>query len=201
MGLNQFVRDLAEKGLRTQDLLDDRPDQTEGLLWFDSWKVHIVSPAAATFTSTKTAAGDYRRQRTAAGAETHNLVVSLTDLVRLQPVKGLRVIDVAFAYRITTVDATSVDVVVNQTTYADRSGPTVSSYGGTGTYDTNHDTAAERKASAGGSNPHLLVFTLPDGGFQVTDKTYVNSELTVVLPNTCVFQLLGAGFHLGHDYL
>lgn len=201
MGTNSFIAELGDKGRRVQDLLDDRLPQREGWLWFDSWKCHIISPAASTFTSVKTAAGDYRRQRTAGGAETHNLVVSLTDLTRNQPSKGLLVRDVVFAYRIATVDATSVDIQVNQTTYADQSGPTVASYGGTGTYDSNHDTAAKRKASAGGSNPHLLVYTLPSGIFQVTDKTYVNAELTVVLANTGVFQLLGAGFHLQHDYL
>lgn len=205
MANNDFLVDLVAKGFRTQDLLDDRLQKADGLYWIAPQLFNIIPAASTTWVAERQAQGDYRAKRTSAGAETHYLVLPVTSIARLvtspSPPKGISVSDIVFAYSVTTVDATSVDVTVNATAYSNASGPTVASYGGTPAYDANHNTAAKRKSSTGGVNPHLLTVTLPAAQYQLSDLTGLSAEMVVVLPNTCVFRLYGGFFHLSHDYL
>lgn len=201
MASNDFLADLVGKGLRTQDLLDDRLEKPDGLKWVDSRRFTVVPSAGTTFAFERGAAGDYRMIRTAAGAETHYLVLPVSAITRKLAGKGISVSDVVFVYSLVTADATSVDVTVNSTTYANAVAPVVATYGGTLAYDANHNTAAKRKSSTGGVNPHLMTVTLPSPAYQVVDDVWISAEMTVVLPNTSVFRLYGGAFHLSHDYL
>ena len=201
MGANRFVSFFVNTAKRVSDLLGDREEPVDGLLWEPGPRWMVFPHTGTSWTNTRSAAGDYRLARTSAGAETHRLALPLSALCRRAAVAGLKVLNLVVAYSVTVANATSVDAALNRAVYADRVAPAVAAYGGTGVYDATHDTAAERASATAGNNPHLLTLTLPDPQYQDNDTAALTCELTVVIPNTCVFTLYGGGFRAAHNYL
>lgn len=200
-GQDRLIGDLTGSGLRASRLLRDRPEIQDGLIWVPASRWVVVPHTGTSWTTSRSAAGDYRLSRTAAGAETHYLSMMLEGLTRRTIASGLKVTGVLVAYNVGTANATSVDLSVYRTSYADRVAVSVASFGGSLTYDANHDTAAERYDSTAGNNPHLLTATFGSAQYQELGSSAVVAELAVVLPNTCVFGLLGGGFQVAHNYI
>lgn len=193
-GQNRLISDLSAKGLRAADLVGDVPERTDGAIWVPSFASLALPQTGTAWSQVRQATGDYRLQRTATGAETHQVAFALAGVCRRTPASGMKVLAFQFAYSVATVDATSVDLTIQKTVYADRAVPVVSSFGGSITYDSNHNTSGLRKASASGDNPHLLTGTLFLPQYQSTSPALVTAELVIVLPNTCVFTIYSGGF-------
>ena len=140
----------------------------------------------------RNAAGDLYWERTAAGAET--IYVSAVVPLKIETAStGAKLTGVKIAYEITVADATSVDVAVTSTVYAQATAPAVTaSHGGAvvdGDYDAAHDTAAERADKDVTGGEHFLTLTLNTAAFYVTAGGEVRIEMTTVLANTGVFRL------------
>lgn len=193
MGQNRKLEALLLGGGAAGDASEDRLDPEDGLLWAQGPKWMSNSANLAVL---RTGAPAWALRRTSAGAESYVCALCVEDLVRLSEVKGLRLIDAVIHYEIGVVAATSVDVTLNRVTYANGSAPSAASFGGTLTFDANHDTAAERAAVGA----HLLTATLEVSAFQNTDYASLQLEIAFAIPNTCVFTLYGGGFHTAHDY-
>ena len=188
---NQKIKDLVDKGLNTQDLLNDRIDPLDGFAWWNgnqlfnnNWSVGFA----------RTAVGDYSIATT--GAATWRVLVGLTPTARILSAKGLKILDVAIHYTIGVAAATTVDVTIQKSVYSNGATPTVTNI--PFTYDTAHDTNAERITVAS----HLLTATITAPEFQETDFTWFSAEFVVVLPGGgATLNVRGAGMHYAHDNL
>lgn len=199
MPQNQPIKDQSEKGWRTQDLLNDRPKPGDGLLWANG--LELIQVVGGAFTPTRTAAGNYNAVRTAGGAETHNFVLSLNTLMRRVDTKGAKVTGFVLSYNVGVANLTSTAFTAQKCTYADRVAAAVATYGGTITFDPNHDTDAERISSTGANNPHLCEGTFSAPEYINTDLQWMSVEFRFVMPNTSVLTIFGAGLRIEHDYL
>ena len=197
---NARVDDLLKNCSATgaQNLLTKRAVATDGWIWHGADKILATSDTTAPVL-VRTAASDYSLNRTAGGAENLFFATVLTLPARLTASKGFKIVDIEFHYIIATANATTITPAVNVTTYADGAAPSVAAFGGTLAFAAAYDTNAERAAAA--ATPKRVVATLGTPIFAVTDLTAIVPEMTVVLANTCVFKMLGFGFHYTYDYL
>ena len=195
MGLNRKVSALAQSGADVDALLADRTIPQDGLIWLNA--IDLLQ-LPGDFTEQRVAAADWSITHTASGSVTRRVALPVSQLVRQTESKGLLVIDVVWSYRIETVNATSIDVTCHRTSYVHGNAPSVAAFGGTivdASYDTSHDSAAERAATG----QHTLVVTLPEPEFHTVDNAIVMAEFVAVLPNTCKLTIHGAGVHVAHD--
>lgn len=201
MAQNQAIKELSEKGLRTQDLLNDRVKPGDGLIWWNG--VELLQVVAGAFTPQRSAAGDYSVTRTTAGTEAQHFVLSLSNLTRRVDTKGLKVLGFLVAYSVVTNDLSSTSFTANLCSYVDRGARVVTSYGGAITFDANHDTDPKRISSAGGSNPHLCEGTFATPQYINTDLQWFSMEFRFVQANAggCQLNVFGAGLRIEHDYL
>lgn len=155
--------------------------------WFE-----VINPAQMMVTSngtvavTRNAQGDWSLNQTAGGAETTRVAVTAPRF-RTTASTGLRLDTITWVYEIAVADATSVDVLCDQTSYVQATDPAVATHGGTivdGSYDTAHDTATERADKDVTAGEHVATITLPTAAYNVTANRVVVSELTAVLANT-----------------
>lgn len=200
---NKRIVDLGGGNCRVDDLLNNANDKTDGFIWRPASDIMMVTSSTAAV-YTKNAQGDYSWNRIAGGAETHYAVCPAVLPGRTGSNKGFKLRTFTIAYALGVVDATSVDVLIDQITYAHGVAVAVATHGGAvadATYDANHDTAAERKASAGGSNPHLLTITLTTPVFQSNAARYVNAEVAFILANTGTLKVYGYGWGYTFDNL
>lgn len=197
---NARVDDLLKNASATgaQNLLSARTDATDGWIWHGADKILVTSDTTLPVL-VRTAAGNYSLDRSAGGAENVFVATVLTLPARLTALKGFKIIDVEFHYIIATAGATTITPAVKATTYADGAAPSVADFGGTLAFNAAYDTNAERVAAA--ATPKRVIATLGTPIFQVTDLVAIVPEMTVVLANTCVFKMLGFGFHYTYDYL
>lgn len=191
MSANQQIKSLSEKGLKTQDLLDDRVDPLDGWHWVNGNELTNNEWGVTAFT--RNAVGDYSIDITGAG--TYRAILSLSLFARLMSAKGMRITDVVFHYTISGGAATTVDLLIQKALYANAATPTVTNI--PFSYDTAHDTNAERITAAS----HLLIATITSPEFQEADLTWYSAELSVVLPGAQTITVRGAGIHFAHDYL
>ena len=180
------------------NLFSKLTDRTDGWIWHGADKILVTSDTTAPVL-VRTAAGDYSLNRTAGGAENVFVATVLTLPARLTALKGFKIVDVEFHYIIATAGATTITPEVNVTTYADGAAPAVAAFGGTLAFNAAYDTNGERVAAA--ATPKRVIATLGTPIFAVTNLTAIVPEMTVVLANTCVFKMLGFGFHYTYDYL
>lgn len=199
MPQNQTIKDQADKGFKTVDLLNDRPKPGDGLLWANG--LELIQVVGGAFTATRTAAGNYNAVRTATGAETHRFILSLNTLMRRMDVKGVKPTGFVISYNVGVANLTSTAFTAQTCTYADRVAAAAASYGGTITFDANHDTDAERISSTGANNPHLCEGTFATPEYINTDLRWMSVEFGFVMPNTSVLTIFGAGIRIEHDYL
>lgn len=197
---NAKLEKLISTNARVQDLLNNAADKTDQSIWVPSYRCGITTDSLV-LALTRNAVGDYSHNGTADGAENIFIFASMPAVLRATASKGYKLTTINAVYQIGVADATSIDLVVNGTTHVDRVAHAIAAHGGTVTYDTNHDTAAERKAFAGGSNPHVLTATLGTPAFNVTSLVTVTAELQVVLANTNTFRFYGFQFNFTSDYL
>lgn len=188
MPQNQALKDQVEKGFRTVELLDDRPDPKDGWHWQNA--VELLNNIGG---FERAGAGLYATP--SATLATYYSVLSATPFSRIRSAKGLKILDVAFAYALAAGFTGSVDLTVQKTVYADNAAPSVTNLAFT--YDAAHDTAGERATA---NREHLLVATLTDPEYQESDLIWYSAELTVVL-TASAFRIRGAGMHFEHDYL
>ena len=175
------------------------PEARDGLLWVPPNLWGSVPHSSTSWTLGRTAAGDYKLSRTSAGAETHYLFAALPGVCRRTDATGIKPLAVILAYNVGVADATTITPAVNRAVYVDRVAVAVAAFGGVLVYDANHDTNAKRISSTSGNNPHVLLATLGAEQYQDSDSGLVTIELTVVIPNTSVFTLLGGGFRVAHN--
>lgn len=176
------------------------PEARDGLLWVPPHSWGVIPHSGTTWTLSRTAAGNYNLSRTSAGAETHYLYAFLPGVTRHSDAAGLKPFALVLAYTVATAAATTVTVACKRALYVDRVAVAVADFGGTLTFDTNHDTNAKRITTTAGDNPHVLKAVLGTEQYQDTDDALVSLDLTLDLPNTCVFTLLGGGFRVAHNY-
>jgi hypothetical protein len=186
---NRKIQDLAEQGLTSQGLLDDRIDPKDGWLWKSGGE--LIASTAMTYN--RAAAGDYGV--VTAGAATYRLALSLSPFSRIRSAKGLKILDVAFHYGTDAAFTGSVDLLVQKAVYADNASPSLTNL--TFTYDAAHDTAGERATA---NRQHLLVGTLSVPEYEETDFAWYSAELSIVLTAGLV-NIHGGGMHFEHDYL
>lgn len=187
---NQKIKEHVDKGWSTQDLLDDRIDPNDGLVWWNGCEL-IANSWTNVFV--RTAAGDY--SMSAVGAGTWRAVASLSPMARVQTAKGLKILDVAFHYTITAVAGTTVDVTIQKAVYANAATPTVTNI--PFTYDTSHDTNAKRITVAS----HLLIATITAPEFEDVDLTWYSAEFVAVMPGGATIAMRAAAMHVAHDLL
>lgn len=124
----------------------------------------------------------------AAGASTStiNIPVPVPSNSQSANYQGSKLVAVEIDYEITTAAATSIDAIVNLVTRG-INGAVHSVASQAFTYDTGHDTAAERYAVD--QHRMRIEITTP---FWVDDDQYVLIEFTAVCPASTVLQMLGA---------
>jgi len=202
VGTNLTIDELttSQSTTATQTVLDALADKTDGYVFVDATKCGVTSDATLP-ALTRNAVGDYSLNRTAGGAENIFVFASMPLMIRTTTDKGWKIRDVYAIYQLGVVDATSVDMVLKQTTFANAVANSVADHGSTLSYNTSHDTAAERRASAGGSNPHVLAVTLSSQSYVNPLHRIIFPELQVVLANTGTFRFYGFAFNFTYDYL
>lgn len=182
-------------------LIAKATDKTDFAQFLGIDKVNTITASTAAV-KTRNALGDYSYNRTAGGAETHYFSASVPSIVRTSAGKGFKLTSFKTLYTLGVADATTdVTITANQVTHTDRSAAVVASHGGTLTFDVNHDTASERIASAGGSNPHVATATFGTPAFQVTANVDVTLEAAFILANTGTLKFYGFEVFYTADYL
>lgn len=137
---------------------------------------------------TKNAAGDWSYNRIAGGAETHTFhaMVPISSNVAG---KGAKLTGARLAYQIGVADATSVDLKAYKTVFAQATAPAVTSdfpeAVADASYDSAHDTAAERADKDVTSGEHVLTLTFTDPSWpNFSEMGQVLVEAVFVLANT-----------------
>lgn len=199
---NARVDDLLLNGSATgaANILGKAADQTDNKIFVPSWLCGITTDSLV-LALTRNAAGDYSHNGTANGAENIFIFASMPARIRSATGKGAKLTSVKSVFEIGVADATSLTLVVNQATHTDRTAIAVAAHGGTVTFDANHDTAGERAASAGGSNPHAMTASLGTPAFNLTSLVEVTAELQLVMQNNGTFKFYGFEFNYTSDYL
>lgn len=209
---NQRLVSLIGKNARVNDLLENATatgadfisalvtDKTDFAQFVPAWQCGMTTDSLA-LVITRNAVGDYSLNGTANGVENIFVFASAPAAYRTTESKGFKLTGVRAIYDIGVVDATSATLVVKQATHAHDTAIAIADHGGTVTFDTNHDSAGERAASAGGSNPHVMTATLGTPAFQVTATTQVVAEFQLVLANTGTAKFYGFEFLYTADYL
>lgn len=201
--INAKLNKLMGTNARVDDILFNASSKTDNWAWFGADQC-LDASASTVATIARNAQGDYSLNRTAGGAETHTFFCAINERTRLASGRSLKITDVVAVYQVGVVDATSVDVLVDQTVFANAVAPAQSAHGGTivdASYDAAHNTAALRKSSTGGVNPHLAIVTLPTPVFINSDLTAIYPSLVAVLANTGTFRFYGFGIHYTTNYL
>lgn len=197
---NAKLEKLVATNARVQDLLNNAADKTDHAVWVPSWQCGITTDSLA-LALTRNAAGDYSHNGTANGVENIFIFASVPAFLRTTSNKGYKLSTVKAVYEVGVVDATTITLALNQTGFAHDTAHAIAAHGGTLSFDANHDTNAERVASAAGSNPHVLTCTLGTPAFNNTSLVVVNADLTLVLANTGTFKFYGFEFGFTADYL
>lgn len=196
MGTNRTVSDLSTQGARAQDLLDDRIEPLDGMVWFAGPEL-ARGDALTTATITRDGAGLFKMASSTAG--TYRFLVSATRMARRREggslSKGIKVIDFEFHYDVAAGATVTVDVLIQRTAYAHLSSPSSSAVAFS--YDANSDTAGERATA---NTSRLLTATITDPVYELTNNTWLSAELTVVL-TAGAFSVNGGGYHFAHDHL
>jgi hypothetical protein len=134
---------------------------------------------------TRLAKGDWALARTAAGAETYNIVCALHPPRgwRTTAAKGAKLDSFRISEQITVASLTSNTLNdLSTTTHVNNVANAVADYGGVVTYTPPTATQA---------NPYLTAGSLGTAAFMVTVDAYVNLDFTVVMQNTGVYRLYG----------
>jgi hypothetical protein len=185
---NDRIVQLVGSNCTVADLLATAPEVTTGTVWFPAAAIQTyTSGTAAVFV--RNAQGDYSWNRTAGGAETHYFISRFNLPTRTTSGKGIKVTGGRLSYALGVVAATTIDVTLDQVTYANASANVVATHGGVLTYDTNHDTNAERVTVA----VHLLSFTLGTAAYVNSGSIALGMEATFVLANTGTLKVQGFG--------
>ena len=195
MSRNRKLSDLSALGLRAQDLIDDRIVSADGYVWggISRW----VS-SSTNLTVVRSASGIYLFRRASTLGETHSFGWSIIQFSRLTTAKGFNPVEVSLCYEISGAAATSATVELKLVTYSS-SGATASNYGGTLTYDSGHDTAAERAAIG----THFLTATLGETQYITTEHAALVIDFTVVMPAAgggWTLDMYGGGIRFEHKY-
>lgn len=132
---------------------------------------------------TRVAANDWALARTAAGAETYNIVCTLPAPTRTTAGKGWKLTAFSLAQQITVVALTSNTFnALATTTYANNAANAVAGYGGVITITM--PTVVQ-------ANPYLTAGTVGTAAFMVTANAQITMDFTVVMANTGVYRLYG----------
>lgn len=156
--------------------------------------VHNSTGSADNPVLVRNAQGDWSWNRTADEAEEISFAIVIP-LKSETSGKGAKLTKVRCFYEIAVADATSVDMLVDSTVYAQATAPAVTNnHGGAivdGDYDADHNTAAKRADKDVTGGEHVLELTLNTAAFYNTADGFVVAELKAVLANTGTIKVRG----------
>jgi len=187
MSQNRRLSQCVEQGFTVQETLDDRVPVNDGLIFVPG---PLCMRSSANLVVNRITTGAYVLQRLATGAETYDIGVPLLGMTRYAAsagVKGLHLTEVVVYHSVGTANMTSFtgDIRLNDfTSYTNQSLGTIN---------------LSASLAAGSNYQSPFNFTSPQY-LNVDDNSLV-LDLAIAIPNTCLFQLWGVGFHVEHDYL
>jgi hypothetical protein len=146
-----------------------------------------ISPTTSNLVLTRNGAMDWSFNRTAGGAETHYVGVTVPFNLPLEN-RSLRLNKVKMNYNLSVAAATSVDLTVDSIVYDGTGSNVTANFGGTivnGSYDAANNTAALRLATG----EHNMILTMPAPAYFNKANGTVRIEAVFVLPNTSVLKV------------
>lgn len=139
--------------------------------------------AATALVKTRNATGDWGLQRTAAGAETHNIECSFGFPTRTTASKGVNITAVSIVHSIGVVALTSATFQgMQSTTYTNNAAPVVANYAGS---------VSATLPTATQAQPYVTATTIPTPVFMNTANAQITIDWQVVMANTGVYQVRG----------
>lgn len=140
----------------------------------------LASTDSSNLATTRIAQRDWALARTATGAETYNVVFTLTEHIRTFANKGFRLDSLDVCYQVTTAALTTHTYVLSTRTFANNTANVLANITTTGTL-----------ATATQTLPYVTTITVTSPTFQNTALVETLFEIQSVMANTGVYRLYG----------